>query len=161
MSRVTVHGLTAADRALRDRARRIRDLTPAMKEGARLIEKETDDSFRKQRSPLGEPWATLKPSTIAGRAARIKSKKIRSAILAGGVTPLVDTGRMRNSVHVKATKRQMRFSAVGYMGPHMTGGGPLPKRNPTVFEFATRWQLVPHVRERLTQIIRRHIGGRP
>lgn len=73
--------------------------------------------------------------------------------------PLIDTGRMRNSVNVKVSKRSVRFRAVGYMAPHMTGGKNLPKRNPTIFEGEPgRFRLVPRIAQMLRETVARYVS---
>jgi hypothetical protein len=51
---------------------------------------------------------------------------------------------MRKSQRTLVKNNALEWSAVGYMGPHMTGGKNLPKRNPTVFELsAGQWKMIP------------------
>ncbi len=173
---ITVDGLDRASKNLFDRAKRMGDLTPAMKVGGALILKETDDAFRGSRSPAGERWPQLQFDTLKARARKIKTRGkkgrfARSATLFGvGATILDNTSRMRNSANVKATRRAMQFSMVGYTGPHITGApkNNLPKRNPTVFEFkgkvgsASAKNVIPRVREKLVATINRYIAtGKP
>lgn len=192
MPRVTVTGLTEAEKRLQDMSQRVRDLTPAMKVVARQIEKETDDAFRASKSPRGEPWKMIKEETALNRKGGRKLKKrVNRRTKAGGLTkgamgargklfdkgllgaqafagddvsaaqlakPLIDTGRMRNSVNVKVSKRSVRFTAVGYMAPHMTGGENLPKRNPTVFEGEPGdFRLVPRIAQKLRETVARYV----
>lgn len=166
---ITADGLEQAEQRNVERTKRLRDLSPAFKFVAAEIEKETDDAFAQSKSPAGEGWPTLAESTRLARKGakklearlnrRTTSGKLTKAAFKGrekfasrGVAitsigeakvfgkPLVDTGRMRNSVRVRVHKKYLVFSAVGYMAPHITGSlnqpGRPPKRNPTVFEIA-------------------------
>ena len=49
--------------ALKRIARTGRDLTPAMRSIAGLLESEAQRSFERQRSPEGNPWAATTTST--------------------------------------------------------------------------------------------------
>lgn len=69
------------------KARRARDLMPALRAGAQVVALLIDDSFRGQRSPDGSPWVPDKPSTIARKGSRKAN---------------IDTGRMRASVSARA-----------------------------------------------------------
>jgi hypothetical protein len=152
---IEAKGIAEARRALRTRAMRVADMRPALRVVAQEIEKRTSDSFQNSRSQFGEPFAPLAPSTIAGRIRkqgsanrRTKAGKLTKGAVAmrgkltapGGIKPLIDTGRMKNSAHaVVEDGTKIRFSAVGYLGPHITGGqrggkaNRPPMRNPTVF----------------------------
>lgn len=129
---------------------RLERLSPVLKVIAEEITERTDASFPKSASPLGAQWATLATSTLIDRARRrspaarkrqknaphrltkgAKAKRV-GFVLAyhngqqgfGGVTatPLIDTGRMRKSQRTLVKNNALEWSAVGYMGPHMTGG---------------------------------------
>lgn len=159
-------------------AARARDLSPALRDVARDVEKRTDDAFRRSVSPEGEAWPDLAESTKAQRLARRKEtrgggkgKKGKAKVAAllsglgnpGALRPLVDTGRMRNSSHAEVSgPTSVRWSAVGYMGPHMAGGknGRPPKRNPAVFELAGgHWRVIASVQRYMVDRIKRHVGG--
>lgn len=172
---VTATGLAEAQRRLADRAARIRDMSAVMKVIGQDLVTETDNSFARQQSPAGEAWPGLAQSTKMGRVGRLKAankrtkagaltagaSRLRASLLGvGGMTPLVDTGRMRNSVRVRPARRAVQWSAVGYMAPHMTGGkeGRPPKRNPSPFEFVGgRWRLVPRLSKKYAEMIVRWI----
>ncbi len=95
---------------------------------------------------------------IIGRTGRLTAgarKKRATAILghalgAGGITPLIDTGRLRASAgRYKAGPKSVTWSVVGYGGYHMTGSlkrpGRPPKRNFAVFERTAggKWTAIP------------------
>lgn len=148
-------GLIDAQRMVTQMAVRMSDLEKPLKNIAQEIEKRTDDSFRYSRSQFGEPFKPLAPSTVAGRIRKLRganrrnkagkltagAHRMREKLTApGGMKPLIDTARMKNSQHVVVdSPTSIRWSAVGYLGPHMTGGqrngklGMPPQRNPTVF----------------------------
>lgn len=175
---------------------RLLDLTPPLRVVAAELEKRTDDALDRSMSPAGEAFPPLATSTVIARARKQKSfsrkgkgsnrltrgarAKRATAILfnmgAGplGGTPfaraLIDTGRLRKSQRARVVGQHVEWSAVGYLGPHITGGtgvagatgsrntlvrqvlsqfkdfqrtaGRPPKRNPTVFELrAGDWHL--------------------
>lgn len=127
-----------------ERAKRLRDHTPALKIYAEWVRKATDDAFQNSRELDGTPFPALADSTIEDRVrttgGKRKSKKKEAAMRApGGIKPLIKTGRMRNSQRAEVTgTNALRWSAIGYTGPHVTGSlskpGRPPRRNPTVFE---------------------------
>jgi hypothetical protein len=167
-------GFSNVSASMRRRLQAIRDPSPAMKVWARIIEKETDDAFLKQRSPKGDEWPQLAISTLKSRSRKVKgarsrgkdgkltksAQKARLGVLLNraSVTPMVDTARMRNSAHVKVLRASVQWSAVGYTGPHMTGGKNLPKRNVAVFELSGGgWLIVPRVQVRLERVLLNYI----
>ena len=178
---ISAQGLHEAEKRMAERAKRIANLAPALRVVAAEIEKRTDDAFHRSQSPFGEIWPTLAPSTQAARAAKLPGARKRSkktgkltkgarqkrvegiaAYQFGGANtfkPLVDTGRMRNSVRVLVRGNELEFSAVGYMGPHITGGRKLPKRNPTVFQLAGgQFKPIPDVLSYLLRTVGRYVA---
>lgn len=75
---------------LRAMKARTRDVSAASKSGATELQKVLDQTFAAGRSPDGQPWAPLKPSTIARK---------------GSSKPLVETGRLRAARRAKATAK--------------------------------------------------------
>lgn len=164
---ISAKGLDEAVKHMRERAQRFSDLRPALKAVGREIELRTDTAFRDSKSPFGEAFPPLAPSTLASRARKLPGAKKRGkggkltggalkkrseaiAAYQGGATnifkPLVDTARARNSQHVDIDVQSLKWSAVGYLGPHMTGTGRVPKRNVAVFEKrGEQWVLHPDV----------------
>lgn len=59
------------DRALREGLRaltdRVQDATPLMEDIARVLRNHTEDAFRAETSPFGDPWAALTDDTIKRR----------------------------------------------------------------------------------------------
>lgn len=178
--RITAQGLANAEARMAARVWRLKDLSPVMKTGAALITKLTDDAFARSKSPKGESFPDIKDATKLARApkkAKRRTKKgeltssakaFRAKLLSsGGSKPLISTGRARNSQRAKGTKKEIRWSAVGYLAPHITGGKPggtrPPKRNVSVFEGKPgAFRLVRVVAQRLTASIARYIEtGRP
>lgn len=174
---VRVTGLNEALARMRLRSSAVRDLTPALKVMAAQIEKTTDDAFMSGRSPAGEKWPPLAPSTLAARAralagARRRTKsgkltggaqKLRAKII-GNSKPLINTGRLRNSQHARVTNgTTIEWSEVWYGGPHVTGGrgDRPPKRNMSVFELSPgkAFALVPAIEALYREAIRAHVAG--
>lgn len=197
---VTATGLTEAQRLMADMAARARDLTVPMKVFGAELEKRTDDAFAQSRSQLGVPFAPLAESTRLGRKGARKleaqaNRRSKSGALTKGAQakrtkysarglvvdnegrarvhgkPLVDTGRARASQRARADASGMSWSAVGYLGPHMTGalirrhgkkrGGytiRLPKRNVAGFELeGGGWRLMPHLQQLLAQYVASYV----
>lgn len=198
---ISAEGLDDAAKRMAERAERMKDLSIPLKVVAAEIEKRTDDAFRGQMSPAGERWTELAESTrLARKGARKLERRLNRRTERGGLTKgaekarakygasrgvaitsggealvfaraLVDTGRMRNSVRVRVRKHEIEFSAVGYMGPHITGGqrggkpNRPPKRNPTVFQQsgfsranARGWESIPEVQSYLLRVIGKFIS---
>ena len=63
---INANGLTATD----DLIRRLQDFGPALGEVGAYLEGKTKLRFAKQIDPSGNPWATLKDSTIADKQRR-------------------------------------------------------------------------------------------
>lgn len=167
-------GMDKAISHMQARAARMRDLSPVMRVVGEEIVKRTTQAFRAQQSPAGEAWPALAPSTLAQRAAKLPGAKRRSkktgrltpaartrraqaASTGAGITPLVDTGRLRNSAQQISQPygpgaNFIEWSVVGYGGPHMGGSASRrpPKRNFSVFEpGAGGWTLIPAVNDYL------------
>lgn len=152
---VTGNGLEAAMARAAEMGKRFANMSPALKViGAEMV-KRTDDAFEQSRSPAGEAFPPLAQSTLLARARKLKSArkrnkrgeltkgalKTRAKIMApGGAKPMIDTARARGSQHTEVSPHLLKWSAVGYLAPHITGGqrrgktGMPPKRNVTVFE---------------------------
>ena len=173
---VTVVGLGEALRATEARARAARDLKPALQQFATEAEEATQRAFSRSVSPDGEAFKPLAPSTVEARARASKGAKKRDEFgdltpkaeatrakirAAGGTTPLIDSGRLRNSIHFAVKADSIEFSMLGYGMPHVTGSSRLPKRNPTVFRKAGEsWELLPQYAERFREIILAYVAGK-
>lgn len=166
--------LGEASRRMFERAERLRNLEPAFRVFGAWLEKRVDDGFQSSREFDGTAFPPLAESTIDSRIRRVggfKTQK-RSGLLTagaarkqskmrapGGIKILVDTARARNSQHTATWSNGMRWSAVGYLGPHMTGGKDLPRRNPTPFEkVGGKWRLASSAAQRLMQTLTAYVA---
>lgn len=120
---------TVGDSSVRDAFHALRaagaDLRPAMREIAGLMEASTRLRFRDGKSPEGAPWRPLAPGTRKKRAARSRSKGTAAvaAALAGNMQPLLDTGRLRNSITSRHDATQAVIGTnVVYAPIHQFGG---------------------------------------
>lgn len=116
----------AAHRALAHLGARAANLGPAFLEIGANIVADAQMRFRDSKDPYGSLWERLKASTIARR---------RKGTGGGGVKPLLDTGRLRNSVTYRLlggagveVGTNVRYAAI-----HQFGGA---------INFAARSQLV-------------------
>lgn len=171
-------GPTAAAQRMRDRAKRMRDHTPALKVFGETIRKLTDDGFQKQAELDGQAFPPLAPSTVEARiAAKGGNKRTKRGSLTkgavskramlsapGGMKMLQITGVQRNSNHVAITgKNQLTWSALGRLLPHVTGShspeGHPPKRNPTVFDVGRdgKPKLKPRVAKLLHDMVTSYV----
>lgn len=150
----------------------LQDWAPVGKRFVAELRKETRQAFDTTKSPKGDVWPKLKPSTIAKRKVKKAAPSARAAtsleaalalsLGAAGLKPLDDTGRLKKSIGYVATRGGFKFFAVGYLRPHMSGGGQNklrpPKRNPTPFEkVGDRYQLIPRLALRLRELARQHV----
>lgn len=146
--RFEAEGLDAAIKLLSSQSARVRDMTPCFKAYGRWLEKNVDDCFDQSKDWDGKEFPPLADSTIAARigshgaankrgktgkltkGAAILRDKMRSP---GGIKPLVDTARARNSQHFEADATGGLWTAVGYLGYHFAGNDNLPARNVSPF----------------------------
>lgn len=181
-------GAEAAKRML-DRAQRMRDHSVPLKVFGAEILAATERAFQASQGVDGTPWPPLAASTIiarhlkraGGRPKGFKAKhrgkgsqrghltdsarltRMEAVLSGAGIKPLIDTGRMKNSQRATLRgARAMIWSAVGYMGPHITGSekrpGRPPMRNPTVFDnHGDGARLKPAFAKRLTDLVRQYI----
>lgn len=183
MITVEQSGLDRAIDALKKQSQALRDLTPAYKRFAADIVKKTDDAFHNSHGYDGEAFEPLSPYTIENRVGNLKAankrtkkgeltkgaKALREKLLApGGIKPLVDTARARNSVHADAGKDGVDWSAVGYLGVHMAGTDKagrgrnvtIPVRNVSPFILdGGKWKLRDSAKKQLGARIREHVFG--
>lgn len=160
--------------SLRAKSARMRDLEPALKVFGRFIETNVDNCFDQSRDWDGTAFPSLAESTIEKRIGNLKAanKRTKSGDLTkaakafqaklrapGGIKPLVDTGRARNSQHTDAGPESLVWTSVGYLGYHFTGNARLPQRNvsPFVFINGTDWRLHPRAKAKLSELIGQHI----
>lgn len=163
-------GVAAAKRML-DRAARLKNLAPVLKVFAEEIHRATDDAFDQSRNVLGQPFPKLASSTLNARGSKVRGgkRKTKGGRLTPGALnarlkasgshkPLIDTGRARNSQRAQVKGNSIRWSAVGYLEPHMRGKK-LPKRNPTVFAVPSSGKPALHVpfARRLSSLVTRYV----
>lgn len=106
--------------ALRRASGRLRDATPILKLVGLEVVNAVRRRFKESKSPKGETWKALAPATIANRRNRNK----------GSIKPLVDTGRLRNSVtfDVRSGREVAIGTTVIYAPTHHFGRGRIPAR---------------------------------
>jgi hypothetical protein len=94
------------------------------------------------------------------------ARKRELMLAPGGIKPLIDTARARNSNHATADRNGVEWSAVGYLGVHMAGTNragrghsvTIPMRNPSPFVLAgDDWKLRESARKSLEEHIKRHV----
>jgi len=175
---VTAKNLDETIQKLKAKSARLKDMTPAFKAFGSFLEKGTDDCFQNSADWDGNAFDDLAVSTIDARIAkaggfkRTKSgkftkgarKKQAAMAATGGIKILVDTARARNSQHTEASKDSLKWSAIGYIGPHITGSetvvGRPPKRNVSPFEkVGGAWKLNIKANAELNRLVVKHIRG--
>lgn len=134
-----------------ERAARMEDPRPFHEVYAAHLEQVISDAFRDERSPAGEPWADLAPSTVAQRLAKLPGAKRRSKktgqltaaaraargrglISPGSIKKLIDAGRLRGSITVSAARDRIAIAGAAYLAAHVTGTDDMPARNPLPIE---------------------------
>src|SRR5574341_1107956 len=107
---VRIDGMRAVTDLLESMEQRVSTLQPVLEVYAQDLKTLVDDSFDQSRAPDGNAWAPLAPSTIARRRR-------------GSSKPLVDTGRLRNSITAVALNDTLRVGTnVIYAGIQQFGG---------------------------------------
>lgn len=128
----------AAQRAIAALGERARNLAPVMREIGAGVVADAQLRFKDSKDPYGAQWQRLKASTIAGR---------RKGPGAGQAKPLLDTGRLRNSVtyRLDGPSAVVVGTNVDYAAVHQFGG---------TINFAAR-----SVKVRLRQIVVKRADG--
>lgn len=122
---------------------RLRNLSPVLRVAAAALDKLMDDSFARQQSPDGTPWAKLSPVTVdrrimrtgSGSAITYRGSRLRTTRGAptaranryrapGGAQALIDTGRMRRSLHADVVGNTIRFGTNVVQGTTQFYGNP-------------------------------------
>ncbi|MEW6595659.1 MAG: phage virion morphogenesis protein [Thermodesulfobacteriota bacterium] len=99
-------------KALERLHRRAERMAPAFKSIGEALLRSTQDRFSSQVDPDGRPWQKLKPSTVAGKAARRHSPKI-----------LRQRGYLADSIRYQANERGVRIGTNRIYGAiHQFGG---------------------------------------
>lgn len=174
--RFEAEGIEAAIEMAKGQVSRMRDLTPMFKQYGRWIERKVDDCFDQSKDWDGKAFPPLADSTIAYRISNLKaankrtrtgkltkgSTKVREKMLApGGIKPLVDTARARNSQHFEPARDHGIWSSVGYLGYHFAGNENLPARNVSPFVLGggngDDWSLHRLAAEQLENLLAKHV----
>ena len=117
------------------RAKHMQDLTPLMRAQAVKFQRATELAFRQQRSPAGEQWPPLAPSTIKQR---ISGQDKRHRGRTTGFKALIKTGKLNSELIYRPDAATIKLEAVRYLDPHVTGSKSIPnrppKRNPLVYD---------------------------
>jgi phage gpG-like protein len=117
--KVDTSGLDDLAKDIEAAAKRATDLTPITKPAAERLRGIITLAFSQSKSPLGEAWRPLAPSTVARRRK-------------GSAKPLIDTGLLRKSVSVRGEKQTIAFGVTGsaaeYAPYHQFGGSKIPRR---------------------------------
>ena len=113
---IRARGLDEATEENEGRAERCANLLPVLQVLAQDLRTLIDDSFDQSRSPMGQGWEPLKPATIKRRRK-------------GSAKPLVDTGRLRNSIATRAKPKSIEFGTnVNYAAAQQFGTEHIPDR---------------------------------
>lgn len=138
---------------------RVRNPEPVLRALAPQLEGMIKASFDAQRSPAGNTWRKLRPSTLARR----KPGEF--------TTPLKKTGATYAACKVYATRNQLRVRFPRVLLIHISGNAERrpPKRNPMPFEPGPdgRMRLIPKADRMLRDGFRNYVktgalpGGMP
>jgi len=132
---------TGVQAALRALQQRVGNLQPAMKEIGLALTESTRLRFKESKDPQGNPWKPLSKITLQNRAMRLmqrlhdkgklrtKKGKVRLPVMrqiyniGKNGMPLLDTGRLRNSITYNADKNSVSVGTnVVYAAIHQFGG---------------------------------------
>jgi phage gpG-like protein len=151
--RIRVNGVGGVVEQIRAKRERLEDMTPAWQAVGEDMRTFVDDRFRTQTDPGGAKWPAISEATAQMRLKRTKKGKRRfssgrkgnvgkALSIAGDLASqkiLSVTARLRNSVHYRATKKQMSMRAsTVYAATHQFGrpdnklpnaGGPFTFKN--------------------------------
>jgi hypothetical protein len=156
---------------------RVANVGPALEVFMVECERDTQRAFASSTSVDGDPFRPLAPSTIAARARQgaMANKRTKSGRLTAGaqrrraqvainVTPLIDTGRLRGSMHWQVSANSIFWDVLGYGVPHITGdrknilAQSPPQRNFSVFTLnGDTWELLPEKHARLIDLVNAYV----
>lgn len=139
---VRVVGLDRAIKSMRERSARLDNLKPALDAFAKVLRYEFNRALDKSKSPAGERFRALAPSTLARKKREGASTK-----------PLIG---VRDEVTFQATRHTLLMTYPQKLRPHIRGGKPNaarpPKRNPLPFEKVNgRMQMLPRLVQDLSR----------
>ena len=101
-------------RALQRLGERAANLGPAFREMGEGVKADAQQRFKASQDPYGKPWQRLKAATIAAR---------RKGKGDGQAKPLLDTGRLRNSIASQAGANSVQVGTnLAYAAIHQFGG---------------------------------------
>lgn len=175
MISIQTTGLDETIAKLKAKSVKLHNLEPAYKRFAAEMVKRTDDSFQNSKGYDGEAWDALSDVTIEKRVGSLKAAnkrtksgkltkgaaKLQTALRApGGIKPLIDTARGRNSQHATTSRDGIDWTIVGYLGYSMSGTVKMPMRNPSPFYWdGSQWKLRESALKSLGNHLREHIYG--
>lgn len=140
-------GFSALVRDVRAMKKRTRDISVATKAGADELQKVLDQTFTAGKSPDGQTWAALKPSTIARK---------------GHSKPLLDSGRLRGSRKAKASKKGVTVDVEGNrarVAAILSSGRAGSPARPVLPRFTKGGPAHAAIRKTLTRIARFVLRG--
>lgn len=110
---------------------------------------------RNEKIRASDDSRTDKARKLRLSRSKYKAQRSRTRSNVSSYKILIDTARARNSNHVDPPQRvSLTWSAVGYLGFHMTGTARMPVRNPTPFVWKSgKWQLADDAQEDFTQTV--------
>lgn len=120
---IEITGLEAVQRKLKGLSELGRNTEPLMHTIGNIIANSIEDSFEDEKSPFGEKWAALKPSTVAQKKRKGKSDKIlrRDGYLADKW--VVDATSKRVIVSNNSKHKGFAYGLVHQFGTHKAGRG--------------------------------------
>lgn len=144
----------AVQRALSRLGESARNLTPAFREIGEGIKSDAQLRFKDSKDPYGKAWAALKASTLAAR---------RKGKGSGSAKPLLDTGRLRNSIASRLLSNGVEVGTnVKYAAIHNFGGQAGRGRKTTIAQrayIATQERGIPReYGEIIRDALNRHFG---
>lgn len=129
----------SAAQRMEEIAKRLKNLKPVLTVAAEDLRKFVDNRFESSSAPDGEEWQDLSPTTIMRRAQRgkrrgkngrrrkLSTQALHNAI--GNVKPLVDTGRLRQSITTRVDNGSVYVGTnTAYAAVHQWGGAEIPAR---------------------------------
>ena len=120
---IEITGLEAVQRKLKGLSELGRNTEPLMHTIGNIIANSIEDSFEDEKSPFGEKWAALKPSTVAQKKRKGKSDKIlrRDGYLADKW--VVDATSKRVIVSNNSKHKGFAYGLVHQFGTRKAGRG--------------------------------------
>lgn len=155
----TVHVEDAAVRAALARLQeKTNDLSPAMREIARMLRNTAEDSFQNKASPNGDPWEKYSDAT---EAIKKRQDKWPARLLedSGGLAASIGSQSDRLRAILLAGKE---YAAIHQFGGVTSAGSWIPGKTIPARPFmpvSASGELFSSTRESILDIIERHLGG--